>query len=728
MKFLLRLIPAILFCSCADNYHETIVDLSSYQIEKGFYLDALAAEPLIDAPIALSFDNSGGMWVLEMTGYMQSLEGINEEAPIGRIVILEDKDNDGVIDHSKVFLDNLKLARALAHINGGLLYAEPPFLYFTQINTDMTPGKTTIVDSTYAVGGNVEHQPNGLLVNIDNWIYSAKASKRYRLKDDNWIIENTSFRGQWGISSDDTGRLLYNDNSNQIRGDWVTPNLLNQNPAFQPKLAIGNNLVSNQNVYPLTATAVNRGYLPNMLHEDGKLKRFTSACGPVYLEGTSFPDDYQSNVMVCAPEANLIKRNILDFNKLKITGRQAWMGKEFISSSDEAFRPVNLYNGPDGAMYIVDMHKGIIQHKTYMTSYLRENYIKKGLDTIVGMGRILKVSNKKQLHKNIDLSVLKPLNLIDSLSSKNIWIRNRAQQLLISRKDISIADQLFQVVENGDSEVSKLHALYVLEGLQKLSLSNINLTKLLHQPKLVSHIIKLCVEMDTELKDEQVKALMAEKNEMIDYHLAYYLSARLNKKNEAHLGQLIGRYKNEDWFKEPILSGIELSENTFSISSDKNLTNIGAEIELLKQLAKNQKPATNESDGLTKGRILYMKQCATCHGPDGKGNKGLAPPLLNSEYVSEEPGKLASIILYGLQGPISVNGEKFNMSNAMPGIGIDKNISDENIKDIGNYIRNAFTTSPQSLTSQVVDSLRNLPRPLDKMYTENELKETYTEN
>ncbi|MDT0605429.1 DUF7133 domain-containing protein [Croceitalea rosinachiae] len=728
MKFLLRSLLIILFCSCADEYQETSVDLSSYKIEDGFYLDPIASEPLIEAPIALSFDNEGRIWVLEMIGYMQSLEGINEEAPIGRIVILADKDNDGIMDHTKVFLDNLKLARALAHVNGGLLYAEPPFLYFTEIKADLTPGKTIVVDSEYAIGGNVEHQPNGLFVNIDNWIYSAKASKRYRLKNGEWLIEETSFRGQWGISSDNMGRLLYNDNSNQIRGDWVVPNILNKNSAFQPKYAIGNNLVTDQKVYPQTATAVNRGYLPNMLHDDGKLKRFTSACGPVYIEGLLFPNDYQGNVFVCAPEANLIKRNILDFENLKISGKQAWENKEFISSSDEAFRPVNLFNGPDGALYIVDMHRGIIQHKTYMTSYLRDKYIKKGMDTIVGMGRILKVSNKNHLHKAINISDLSTSQLVDSLSSKNIWIRNHAQQLLISGKHISVAKNLKNLIEKNLTQVSKLHALYVLEGLQQLSLSDIKLSQMLDQPKFLAHLIKLYVEMGVKLKSEDVEALISKNDEMIDYYLAYYLSSKLDGATETYLGKLIDRYQHKDWFLEPVLSGIYFSEDALNNSSSKALSSIRIKNDSLKQLAEVQKPAINESDGLTKGRVLYIKQCATCHGPDGKGNKGLAPPLLSSEYVSEEPSKLAAILLYGLQGPISVNGEKFNMSNAMPGIGLDKKISNEDIKDIGNYIRNAFTTSPQSLKTQLVDSLRNLPRPLDKMYTENELKKNYSQN
>lgn len=718
-----------MFCSCANDYKETVVDLSSYHVEDGFHMQALVSEPLIEAPIAISFDDLGRIWVLEMPGYMRSLEGINEEAPVGRIVILEDKDHDGIMDHTKVFLDNLKLVRALAHIDGGLLYAEPPYLYYTEIKPDLTPGKTVVVDSNYAVGGNVEHQPNGLLFNIDNWIYSAKASKRYRLKNGKWLIENTSFRGQWGITSDNMGRLLYNDNSNQIRGDWVIPNILNQNPVFKPKNAIGQNLVKDQKVYPQTATAVNRGYLPNMLHEDGKLKRFTSACGPVYIEGRLFPEDYQTNVMVCAPEANLIKRNIINFKNLKISGKQAWENKEFISSTDEAFRPVNLYNGPDGALYIVDMHRGIIQHKTYMTSYLRDKYIEKGLDTLVGMGRILKVSNnKKQIHKNIDLSVLNSNQLIDLLSSKNIWIRNRAQQLLIYGEYGNITEQLLNIFKNDTNEITRIHAFYVLEGLKKLSLSDIKLPTLINQPKLVSHVLKLYVEMEVILKNNDLEALMAANNEMIDYHLAYYLSSRLDKVNEVYLSELMGRYHQEEWFLEPVFSGIHFSEDALTNSSDNMLRNIRIKNDSLKQLAKVKKPQTNNADGLTKGRLLYAKHCATCHGPDGNGNNGLAPPLLKSEYVSKDESKLASILLYGLQGPITVNDKKYDFANAMPGIGMNKNVSDEDIKDIGNYIRNAFTTSPQSLTSKLIDSLRNLPRPLDKMYTENELKETYSQN
>lgn len=91
----------------------------------------------------------------------------------------------------------------------------------------------------------------------------------------------------------------------------------------------------------------------------------TAACGPLVYRGGMFPADYDQNVFVCVPEANLIKRNILSFYGDRVEAKQAWQGKEFLASTDEGFRPVNLSNGPDGNMYVVDMHRGVIQHYAF---------------------------------------------------------------------------------------------------------------------------------------------------------------------------------------------------------------------------------------------------------------------------------------------------------------------------------------------------------------------------
>jgi hypothetical protein len=374
------------------SFKEPKISLDNYKVEEGFELSIIASEPFLKAPVSIDFDNKGRMWVVEMIGYMPNLEGIGEEEPNGKISILEDLDKDGVIDHSKVFLDKLVLPRALAHVYGGLLYVNGPKLWFVEIKNDK-PGKKTLVDPIYAEGGNVEHSSNGLMMNIDNWIYNANLNFRYQLKNGKWLKEPTSYRGQWGITKDNFGRLYYNSNATQLKGDYVLPNKVIRNKYFKPLIA-ENQKLTNDRVFPIHQTSVNRGYQKGVLDEKGFLIDVTAACGPLVYRGAAFPNSYNQNAFVCVPEANLIKRNILDFNNIQTTGSQAIEGREFIASTDEGFRPVNLFNGPDGAMYVVDMHRGIIQHKAYISQYLAEQLAGKKLDTLQNAGRILKVISK----------------------------------------------------------------------------------------------------------------------------------------------------------------------------------------------------------------------------------------------------------------------------------------------------------------------------------------------
>ena len=135
--------------------------LSAMKTENGFEVKLVASEPLISAPVALNFDDKGRIWALEMQGYMPDTAGHGENIPDGKVIILEDKNGDGVMDDRKVFLDSLVLPRALCLVENGLLVAEPPKLWYVEINNDRA-GKKILVDSAYTVGGNVEHQPNGL--------------------------------------------------------------------------------------------------------------------------------------------------------------------------------------------------------------------------------------------------------------------------------------------------------------------------------------------------------------------------------------------------------------------------------------------------------------------------------------------------------------------------------------------------------------------------------------
>ena len=722
------------------SFEEPKFSLENYQIENGFELSLIASEPFMKAPVSIDFDNKGRIWVVEMRGYMPNLEGIGEDEPNGRITILEDFDKDGVIDHSKIFLDKLILPRGLAHVYGGLLYVDGPKLWFVEIKNNK-PGKKTLVDPIYAEGGNVEHSSNGLMMNIDNWIYNANYNFRYQLKNGKWVKEPTSNRGQWGITKDNFGRLYFNNNATQLQGDYVLPNKAIQNRYFKPSI-IENQRLTNNSVFPIHQTSVNRGYENGVLDEKGYSTSVTAACGPLIYRGGAFPESYHQNAFVCVPEANLIKRNILTFKNTQTTATQAIEKKEFIASTDEGFRPVNLFNGPDGAMYIVDMHRGIIQHKAYISQYLTEQLSLKKLDTLQNAGRILKVTNKaSKLNPVPDLSKASSKELVALLSHPNGWLRDRSQQLLIQKKDLSMVKELINLTKNNQKYSTAIHALYVLEGLNVLTFSTLSdVVKQSKQPETLAHALSIpkhfaALQNITKMK-ELSNQLLAQNNEVIDLYLSMSMTNWL-KLSEADFLPILSvidkKYATQAIFQEAIMSSLEGKEEKYLNTIDPN--------ELLKSnlktaLNNHQKNELNSIfvkeknvvDNRTKGLQLFRSICATCHGADGKGIQDLAPPLKGSEYIDGSMKRLASIILYGISGPINVNGKLYQLNNDMPGLIDNHSISDQDIADIIRFTQNAFAKQGQGISGDDIKKLR-VKRPLGSgVFNEKQLLETDFEN
>ena len=265
-------------------------------------------------------------------------------------------------------------------------------IFARDTNGDDVADETTVVDADYARGGSPEHEPNGLLHGIDNWIYNAKSKFRYRFQNGAWVKQETEFRGQWGITQDDFGRLYYNYNWDQLRGDVVPPSYLNRNPNHKSVFGTNLAIAADQTVFPArTNTGVNRAYRPGVLDDRGRLREFTSASAPVVYRANHYPDEFHGNVFVCEPAANLIKRNIVADHGVALTARHAYPDREFVASTDERFRPVWTTVGPDGALYVADMYRGIIQHGQYMTSHLREEIVSRRLDSPIHMGRIYRV-------------------------------------------------------------------------------------------------------------------------------------------------------------------------------------------------------------------------------------------------------------------------------------------------------------------------------------------------
>src|SRR6266511_469704 len=465
--------------------------LKTFKLQLGFRLELVAGEPLVQDPVQIAFDPDGRLWVLEMRGFMRNLEDTGAFEKIGSVAVLEDTDGDGRMDRRTVFLDGLVMPRALALARDGALVAEPPNLWFCRdTNGDLRCDEKVMVANDYATEdapklgprANPEHAANGLLRALDNWIYSANHTARFRDTDGTWQREATIFRGQWGISQDDFGRLFYNANEDPLRADFVPSAYLGRNPHYRNAAGVNVKLYDEKAVWPGRGNpGVNRGYRTGQLRPDGTLATFTAACAPLVYRGDNFPDEFRGNVFVCEPAGNLIKRYLLEHHGVSFKAKNAYDKAEFLASTDERFRPVNLNNGPDGCLYIVDLYHGILQHHLYITSYLRQQILDRTLEQHTDLGRIYRVVNEaKPAGPRQKLSKASPEELVKSLSHPNGWWRDTAQRLLVERNDSRAVAPLKQLAVSGDKPLGRLNGLWTLDGMRQLDVAT--LTKVISDP------------------------------------------------------------------------------------------------------------------------------------------------------------------------------------------------------------------------------------------------------
>ena len=442
---------------------------ATFKLAPGFRAELVAANPLVGDPVAMQFGPDGRLWVLEMRGYMPNPDGEGEREPVGVIAVLTDTDGDGRFDRRQVFADKLVMARAISLIDDGLLVAEPPNLWFMRdTNGDGVADEKTQVANDYGNTTNPEHNSNGLMWALDNWIYSANHTVRFRYEGNGkFKRENTVTRGQWGISQDDTGRIFYNSNSDPLRHDAVPAAYLRRNSNFEGTGANVQLVPGRLPIWPSRMTpGVNRGY--QILNDEYKITSMTAASGPVVYRGTLFPAEFRGDAFVPEPTGNLIKRIKLTEKDGALSGANAYEGTEFMTSTDERFRPVNLYNGPDGALYVVDFYRGLVQHRIYLTTFLRKQVEERGLDKGTGNGRIWRIvpDGAPKAKYDVGLAKASTRDLVDTLSDGNGWVRDTAQRLLIEQRDPGAAIMLrAAALDAKRPALARLHALWTLEGI-----------------------------------------------------------------------------------------------------------------------------------------------------------------------------------------------------------------------------------------------------------------------
>ncbi len=669
-----------------SDFLSPLESMETFYLPEGYKVELVASEPMINEPVAIAWDGDGKMYVAQMETYMQNVNGDGTDEPISRIMLLEDTDGDGKMDKSSVFIDSLLLPRMILPLDDRLLVNETYSYNITSYrDTDgdgVADEKTPLYVNPNRRGGNLEHQQSGLVWNLDNWIYTTYNPMRFRYAKGELQVDTLDNMpsGQWGLTQDDLGHMYYSSagGENPAYGFQQHPTYGNVNP--EGRLSEG--FIE---PWPVVGTPDVQGGAERRLREDGTLNHFTGVSGQEIYRGHALPPDAYGDLFIPEPVGRLIRRAKVKNENGKKVLYNAYEQKEFMASIDLNFRPVQAKTGPDGALYIVDMYRGIIQESNWTRegSHIRPVIVRKGLDKNFGKGRIYRI-----VHEQIEPGTNKPdlLNkstseLLDYLGHPNGWYRNTAQKLLMVKYDESVVPKLKDLAletktfwnslaGNTDFVLQRIHALWTLEGLGVVDEELLRNAFDDVDARVRITAIQLC---DVLLKEGNVEILSHLEELMLDPDINVVNQLTLSLRNSADakatemLNAISEKYGNNEIITTSVFESLKKDDSQLQKLKDR----IAAQPQRFK-------------GRIFKGYDIYKQTCITCHGSDLMGVKNedgslIAPPLIGSQRVIEDKDILVKILLNGLTGP--VDGKDYGIMLPM------KSNDDNWIANVASYIR-----------------------------------------
>ncbi|MBW2267316.1 MAG: c-type cytochrome [Deltaproteobacteria bacterium] len=447
---------------------------AAFRTAPGFRVELVAAEPLVVDPVAMDWDDRGRLYVVEMRGFMPDVDGTGEDRPIGRVVVLEDTDGDGRMDRSDVFLDELVLPRAIAVVPEGVLVGAPPDLWLCRDSDGDRACDARIRIADYAAEGpNPEHQENGLLAGLDGWFYNAKSRRRFRFEDGELVVGETQFRGQWGMAQDDAGRLFYNHNSGFLYADAFPAEYALRQSATGlrvKKPGVNVPLSDGELVWGIrVAPGLNRAYVAGTLREDGRQAGPTAISGLAIQRGDQYGPEYVGHAFVPESAGAAVAHFAIEREGTELRAEhrlypdETWGQREFVASTDERFRPVDADFGPDGAIWVIDMYRGVVQHAHFVSDYLREYVLEHGLEPPGAFGRIWRIVREDRPVPPGPPPLATLEQQLAALDHPNGWLRDRAQRRIVHERAAGALAALRRL--DDFAARGRLHALWALDAL-----------------------------------------------------------------------------------------------------------------------------------------------------------------------------------------------------------------------------------------------------------------------
>jgi putative membrane-bound dehydrogenase-like protein len=654
--------------------------IATMQMPKGYRLEPVLTEPQIAEPVMVAFDGNGRMYVAEMRTYMMDADGTGEQEPFSRVSRHEDTDGDGVYDKHTVFADKLLLPRIMLTLDDRVIIGETntdDLYIYRDSNGDGVADEKTLWFKGGPRGGNMEHQPNGLVWAMDNGLYSTYYDYRLRFGAGGKAVkeEIPVNGGQWGLTQDDWGKVWFVNAGNE-----TGPVHFQQHIIYGQFTAPNEHIGQYKIVWPIARMPDTQGG-PGELRADNTLNHFTATCGQDIFRGDRLPAELRGNLLFAEPVGRLVRRTLITVEDgvTRLTNAYEDQHSEFIRATDPFFRPVNMVTAPDGTLYLVDMYRGIIQQAnwTQKGSYLREQIEAHELQKETGRGRIYRLRyegfERGPQPRMLDET---PAEWVQHLSHPNGWWRDTAQKLLVLRHDLSVVPALEKLAGTDATDPRpRLHALWTLDGLGALD------------NKLILRALK-ATDSQVRMAGLRLAELRVNAKSTAKAPLAVAMRGALRDSDPSvHIQAMLSVRR----------AGLPDAQKVIRATAEASTSaGVYAINEQLWDEANNEDPQLIRLLGVSglksyrSGRTLFNSVCFACHGTDGRGapapgveGRTIAPPLAGSSRVLGDERATIAILLHGLQGALD------GVDYGAPMVPMST-YSDAELAGVLTYVRNSF--------------------------------------
>jgi putative membrane-bound dehydrogenase-like protein len=458
--------------------------LACIRVRPGFKAELVAAEPLVKDPIAFEWGADGKLWVAEMGDYPLGVDGHGK--PGGIVRFLTDTKGDGRYDKSTIFLDALAFPNGIYPWRKGVIISCPPDIIYAE-DTD-GDGKADVKKRLFTGfhPGNQQHRANGYDYGLDNWLYGANgesggqvisflAGKKvdingrdFRFRPDTGEFESESGQTQYGRHRDDWGNWFGTNNPKWLWHYLFAERYIARNrnlPVRENKRELANYEDSGR-VHSI-APEVERFNDPN------GADHVTSGNSPMPYRDELFGLDFATSVFTSEPVHNCVHREVLEQDGVTFKSHRAKgeEGSEFVASTDNWFRPTMLKTGPDGALYIADMYRLVIEHPEWISPERQKRINLRAGDDKGRLYRVYPVNAKLRPVPRLDK--MGAAELVTALDSPSGWQRDTAQRLLVERADKTAVAPLEKLAEKSLNPKARIQALCALDGLGAVTPENV---------------------------------------------------------------------------------------------------------------------------------------------------------------------------------------------------------------------------------------------------------------